>query len=650
MWPDNETTDDLIGFQVHADLIRAVVLNPQMLPVTVGLFGDWGSGKTSIMRMLERSLSPEFWEEGSSEALQCENAAVVYINTWQFEGYDDAKSAILSSVLLQLHEHERFGVKIRNKTRQLLEGIDAMRLVRLSFKYGVLPAVAAAATGGATAVPGAVLAALGLSRLLAGTDDSGEDSAAAPALDDAESVWTERREGDSIDVRTFRQEFAALLDDASIDTLVVLIDDLDRCSPDRIVENLEAVKLFLSVDRTAFVIGADRRIVEHAIRSRYVRPVSDPGDHARQALGTRAADRLVRDYLEKLVQVPYSVPRLSAAEIETYMALLFCGMHLDDADTGVCVEAARAMRRTNRYGAFRYGDVRTALSQPVPDLLASHLTLAVATSPLIADGLKGNPRQVKRFLNALMMRKELAKVAGLEDTIETDKLVKLMILEYVEPDLFVDLFNGVDSEDGHVPLLERLESRAKSDEPTAEEDSKGHLPQWTSAWTTRWAKMDPALAGADLRDYFWVSRDRLESTFSGITMVPPIVRTVMADFATGLTPKRNAAVATAQTLDADERAAMYKLLEQEVAARPSDLEPYDALRALAEQEVDGAASTLAAVLMNNPASEMPGTVGAWIITLRRRNPAYREILEPAIEQLSATETVIGRAVATVGGA
>lgn len=57
MWPENETTDDLIGFQVHADLIRSVVLNPQMLPVTVGVFGDWGGGKTSIMRMLERRRS-----------------------------------------------------------------------------------------------------------------------------------------------------------------------------------------------------------------------------------------------------------------------------------------------------------------------------------------------------------------------------------------------------------------------------------------------------------------------------------------------------------------------------------------------------------------------------------------------------------------
>lgn len=648
MWPDNETTDDLIGFQVHADLIRAVLLNAQMLPVTVGLFGDWGSGKTSIMRMLERSLSPESGEKGSSESIECESTAVVYINTWQFEGYDDAKSAILSSVLLQLQEHGRFGTKIRKKALQLLKGIDGMRLVRLSFKYGVLPAVAAAATGGAAAVPGAVLAALGLSRLLADPENANEDSTADRALEDVKGEWTGQSQDDSINVRTFRKEFATLLNDAAIETLVVLIDDLDRCSPDRIVENLEAVKLFLSVDRTAFVIGADRRIVEHAIRSRYVRPASDVGNHARGS-DIEAGDRLVRDYLEKLVQVPYSIPRLSATEIETYMALLFCGMHLDDAENKLCVEAARTLQRTNRYGTFGYGDVKTALPHDVPKLLASHLTLTVAASPLMADGLKGNPRQVKRFLNALMLRKELARVAGLENTIETAKLVKLMILEYVEPDLFVDLFNKVDPDDGHVPLLEWLENIGEERKSKAEEDSKGHLPLWTNAWTMRWAKMEPALAGADLRDYFWVSRDRLSSTFSGITMVPPVVRTVIADFATGLTPKRNAAVGTAKTLSADERAAMYKLLEQEVAARPSKLSSYEPLRALVEADVEGAAATLAGVLTNNAASEMPGTLGAWIVTWHDTKPANRDVLQAAIEQLSATDTRIGKAIGVAKG-
>ncbi|HEY7291686.1 MAG TPA: P-loop NTPase fold protein [Vicinamibacterales bacterium] len=648
MWPDNETADDLIGFQVHADLIRAVVLNRKMLPVTVGVFGDWGGGKTSIMRMLEHDLSAESWEKGSLEAIRCEGTAVVYINTWEFEGYDDAKAAILSAVLVQLHEHKRFGPKVRKNALSLLKGINAMRLVRLSFKYAVLPAAAAAMTGGAAAVPAAVLAATGLGHFLAPDSDSGAKKPESPTLDDAGDLWKGLPKDEAVDVRTFRREFAKLLAEADIETLVVLIDDLDRCSPDRIVENLEAVKLFLSVKNTAFVIGADRRIVEHAIRSRYARPASNDGDEARRASALAAEDRLVRDYLEKLVQVPYAIPRLSAAEIETYMTLLFCGMHLKEEDARLNVEAARAARKANRYGAFGYGGVRQALSGNVPSSLASHLTLAVAASPLMADGLKGNPRQVKRFLNALMLRRELASVAGLEQTIETNKLVKLMILEYVEPDLFVDLFNRIDA-DGHATFLEILETQSKGGRPKVKDASKDLLPDWSKAWTARWAAMEPSLSGTDLRDYFWVSRDRLESTFSGITMVPPIVRAVIGDFATGLVPKRNHAVATAKKLGADERAAMYKLLEQEIAARPSEPKSFEPLRALTEADVEGAAATLARVLTNYPASEMPGSVGMWIVTLHQNKPAYREVLGPAIEQLRATDTTIGKAIGKANG-
>ena len=68
MWADNETYEDLLGFQVHADLIRSVVLNPKLLPVTIGVFGDWGSGKSSIMEMLKRDLEPESQQDPKIKA------------------------------------------------------------------------------------------------------------------------------------------------------------------------------------------------------------------------------------------------------------------------------------------------------------------------------------------------------------------------------------------------------------------------------------------------------------------------------------------------------------------------------------------------------------------------------------------------------
>src|SRR5580704_2516119 len=144
VWQDNETEIDLLGFDVHADLIRSVVTDPSVLPVTVGVFGDWGGGKSSIMKMLQKELSNE---------TTYPNVVCLYFNGWTFEGYEDAKSALLSSILIQLGEHKRFGEKARDWVVKLLKRLKWMEMGKLAVKYVAIPVGAAAVTGGVAAVP-----------------------------------------------------------------------------------------------------------------------------------------------------------------------------------------------------------------------------------------------------------------------------------------------------------------------------------------------------------------------------------------------------------------------------------------------------------------------------------------------------------------
>jgi predicted KAP-like P-loop ATPase len=180
---------------------------------------------------------------------------VIYFNGWLFEGYDDAKSAILSSVLLSLGEHKRFGPKIRDGAMSLLKSVNWMRITKFGLKNVALPALLAVATGGAAAIPAALAASVGLSGI--GNKDE-KPVEKDGEKESSEESWLKAKESEhAMDVRTFRERFAKLLRDSDIKTLVVLIDDLDRCSPERVIENLEAIKLFLSVPSTAFVIGAE---------------------------------------------------------------------------------------------------------------------------------------------------------------------------------------------------------------------------------------------------------------------------------------------------------------------------------------------------------------------------------------------------------
>ena len=87
MWSDKETTEDLLGYTVHASLLKSVVTNDKNLPITVGLYGDWGSGKTSILKILEEELKND------------NDTVVVYFDGWSFESFDDAKMALIQGIV-----------------------------------------------------------------------------------------------------------------------------------------------------------------------------------------------------------------------------------------------------------------------------------------------------------------------------------------------------------------------------------------------------------------------------------------------------------------------------------------------------------------------------------------------------------------------
>jgi hypothetical protein len=564
MWADNETDEDLLGFAIHANLVKSIATDPSLLPVTIGLFGDWGGGKSSILKILERELR----DAGTDDPQHL----VVYFDTWVFEGYEDAKSAILAVLLKSLKEHRTIGPKIKDEVTGLLRRVNWMKAAKTGLS---------AAASFLTSNPLPLIASLGTAAGKAsqsGADETGGDS-----------KWLRDVAESAEDVKTFRRDFEDLIKKTGLKSLIILVDDLDRCTPERVIENLEAIKLFLNVKGVAFIIAADRRIVENAIKVRYIQALGQSG------MTGEERERLVTDYLEKLVQVPYTLPKLAPHEVRSYLSLLLFKKLLPEK-FGALQTAYAEFLSSNRYATF---DLRPHVSLPRGDprqaQVEEHFHLIENSSDPITDALKGNPRQIKRFLNGLWMRMELAKVAKL-DKLDRSVLIKLMVLEYLGGDRFHELYEShKKTSDGTSELISRLEAAVGKSEIIEE------LKIWQSGPLARWVITKPELTGVDLRDYFWLSRSTLDHPFAGVQMVSQAVKQAVEQLLSGDMGGRQAGIALHAKLDSTERRQVASALIREALRDPSQPEPWQALFELANKDgAEAAEGLLRAITQADP--------------------------------------------------
>ena len=604
MWSDNETTEDLLGFKVHADLITEVVKDDSLLPITIGVFGDWGSGKSSILKITKEQLDK--LDDGTF---------VLYFNGWLFEGYDDAKAALLESIIRAFEENELFLPNVKVKAKKLLKSVNWMRVLGLGFKNVAVPMATAYATGGISLIPylaqqlGSIDADVVLEEL---KGDKPEEFLKS-------IIKEEVPEEKSMLVREFRDGFLELIEESKIKKLVVVIDDLDRCTPERIIENLEAIKLFLNVEKTAFIIGADPRIVRHAIEFRYktdrIELSDDPNSRNK---------RIVNDYLEKLIQVPYNLPRLSDNEVETYMTLLFCKKELGDDFEKVLIDFQKH-RENNRYGTYGFGDLKDVLDEEQYNKLGESVTLIASLASIITEGLNGNPRQIKRFLNTFTLRNRLVKIAKMND-FRVDVLAKLMVLEYSAPSLFRKIYDWQISQQGEPKELKTLEGLA---EDSKTDDIKSTFSaDWASEKLLMWLRVEPKLSEVDLRDYYWISRDQLSGAVSGSSLIPVHIRSLFKKL-----KKHGSAKILTTTIRTEVKdklsepdiEALYSLLEKELTKFPENQDIHKVFIELMAQSITDSILTYTRVIKQVDNSKIPFSLGNQITLAIKSNPEIENI-------------------------
>ncbi len=601
---DNETAVDLLYYQAVARTVVRVVAEDSDEPLSVGVHGDWGAGKSSVLMMVEEAF------EGR-ERILC-----VRFNGWLFQGFEDAKAVLIETVVDELLRKRPKHRKLADQAEKVLRRVDWMKVARKASAYGISLATGiphpetikdlGAAARAVLAKGGEGATAENLATLVGGSND-----------------FLREVEEDSApeQMHAFRAEFEELLQRADIDRLVVLVDDLDRCLPEIAIETLEAIRLFLFVPRAAFVIAADEGMIEYAVRQHFpdLPVTTGPATYA-------------RNYLEKLIQVPFRLPSLGYAETRIYVTLLLvlndCGEESEEFSKIVGL-AREVLRRPWKGPGLDRKAIGEALGS-VPAPVERALELAGRIAPILADGARGNPRQIKRFINTMMLRLAIAEERGFRDELNISVLAKIMLAEQFAPELY-DAMARESANTGASEELGALEAAVLQEPPgvleTKPTDGKGRdatvgvsppeLPNLE--WAKQWAAIAPPLAEHDLRPYVFVTRDR-RSVFGAVTSLGGLDELVAKLLGSPLQVKQaSAEVARLQPLEAEQ---VFDALRAKVRDAEELAEKPPGARGLAEisRHHPFLRRSLLAFLKDLPVSKLgPWVVSGWTGTFAQED-------------------------------
>jgi len=479
MWSDSETNRDFLNFHIVADTAAEMILQSSGRPLSLGISGSWGVGKSSMIMLVQDSLKAR----GNGKFL------FVDFNAWLYQGYDDARAALIDVIARQLVAHAEVDKKGLDKAKDLLKRVDWFRVTKLAasgiaMAYGVPP----------VGLAGEIL---DFANKLKSEADRGK--AAGEAFDIGEKIMEasksliKEKQVDSPpkEIQELRDHFTATLKEMGV-TLVVFVDDLDRCLPATAISTLEAIRLFLFLDNTAFVIAADDKMIRQSVSMHF-------GD-------LRIDEEHVTNYFDKLIQVPIRVPPLSTQDVRAYMMLLYIeNSGLDQsAKDKLRDNICKQLSETWQGKRVDLGFVKGLIPACPPDLLAQ-LETADSLAPFMASApIKGNPRLIKRFLNTLSIRLSIARIQRVE--IDEAVLAKMLLFERCGGDIaYSELITAINEDHAGKPgYLKTYEELATSGKPLKP------LPNgWNEDFMAKWLAIPPVLSNRDMRPVAHVSREHL---------------------------------------------------------------------------------------------------------------------------------------------
>lgn len=485
MWADIESKIDFLNYSEASEIIINVLQNPQMLPISIGVFGSWGTGKSTILNLIEKDL----------EQVQDKNEYVIIrFDAWLYQGFDDARASLLEVITTEIS-------KLVEQDQKLYE-----KAINIGKRINKLRALGWAAEGTALAfgVPTFGLLSKAIDSIGNGINGSaGEEDAKNitetinKGKESLKDILNEEKSSAPKEITALKNEFEDLLESLN-KKVIVFVDNLDRCLPKQTIETLESLRLFLFMKNTAFVIAADEEMVRFAVKDHF----------------NGIDERHITDYLDKLIQFPVKVPRISTREVRAYLFLLYASIHPIYGTKKEKLERLRQGLESNlrlswKDDPLKVNDALALLDEQAVTThnLSTNFYVSDRIAHLLAENkyIEGNPRIVKRMLNVISMRQIIASARQM--SIDISLITKMALFERCCNSKSISyLYNLINSSsDGKPKILEELE------ELTNDIDGfKGKLPkEWEDHYDflLSWFGLEPKFKNVNLRPLVYLSKE-----------------------------------------------------------------------------------------------------------------------------------------------
>lgn len=328
-----ETKNLVLDFPNYIKALSEIILNSKPR-YNIGIFGGWGTGKTTLM-------------ENVKEVLTKNDCNCLDFNAWRYalEPRHATFPLMLGIIfkLLALKEvqdnTDSFLQKLKTKASRVAKGLKFNLSVNIPFL----------AQAGVEA---------DIKEMMTSSDsDLTNLEASKPILQEGIEV-----------IQELLKYVQGPKKNSSL-KLVLFIDDLDRCTPEKVTEIFESIKIFFDIEGIVFVLGLNPEIVEEAINKKY----KEFGDIFSG-----------KDYLKKIIQVPFQLPVWSTVDIQGYLDKIIENYEDD-----------------------------------------SYKKFFTENLSLLYNSLEPNPREVKRVLNSFILSYQIQRD---HELIKPQKLLALIIL------------------------------------------------------------------------------------------------------------------------------------------------------------------------------------------------------------------------------